>query len=148
LLFVSIVLLVLLALQLVQDEPASQPTTKTEKSIKAATMADNKGLDGSVPPPADSGVVPVHEQDASQIEKGPVDHVHHSANLDSSAKASDYKADAIAAEVDELNMTVLQAVRAYPMATFWAFVMSFTIVQSTPFLKPAKPGLARSPFSH
>ena len=43
-------------------------------------------------------------------------------------KVSDFKADAIDAENAEHNMTVLQAVRAYPMATFWAFVMSSMIV--------------------
>jgi SP family general alpha glucoside:H+ symporter-like MFS transporter len=32
------------------------------------------------------------------------------------------------AELAEHSMTVMQAVRAYPMACFWAFVMSFTIV--------------------
>jgi hypothetical protein len=36
--------------------------------------------------------------------------------------AADFKADAIAAENAEHNMTVLEAVRAYPMASFWAFV--------------------------
>ena len=44
------------------------------------------------------------------------------------AHVADYKADAIEAENAEHQMTVLQAVRAYPMASFWAFVMSFTIV--------------------
>ena len=39
-----------------------------------------------------------------------------------------YKADAIEAENAEHNMTVMEAVRAYPMASFWAFVMSCTIV--------------------
>jgi len=48
--------------------------------------------------------------------------------LDEKAKIADYKADAIEAENAEHNMTVLEAVRAYPMASFWAFVMSFTIV--------------------
>ena len=43
-------------------------------------------------------------------------------------KVTDFKADAIEAENAEHNMTVLQAVRAYPMATFWAFIMSFMIV--------------------
>lgn len=38
------------------------------------------------------------------------------------------KEGAIEAENVEHNMTVLQAVRAYPMATWWAFVMSCTIV--------------------
>lgn len=44
------------------------------------------------------------------------------------ADVADYKNDAIEAENEEHNMTVLQAVRAYPMASFWAFVMSCTIV--------------------
>lgn len=43
--------------------------------------------------------------------------------------ARDFKADAIEAENAENAMTVMQAVRAYPMACFWAFVMSFTIVR-------------------
>jgi MFS transporter, SP family, general alpha glucoside:H+ symporter len=38
------------------------------------------------------------------------------------------KAGAIEAENEEHNMTVLEAVRAYPMATLWAFIMSCTIV--------------------
>lgn len=36
--------------------------------------------------------------------------------------ATDFKADAIAAENAEHKMTVLEAVRQYPMASFWAFV--------------------------
>ena len=36
---------------------------------------------------------------------------------------------AIDAENQEHAMTVLQAVRAYPMACFWAFIMAFTIVR-------------------
>lgn len=35
---------------------------------------------------------------------------------------------AIDAEKIEHNMTVLQAVKAYPAASWWAFVMSCTIV--------------------
>ena len=49
-------------------------------------------------------------------------------NLDARANVADYKAGAIEAEHVEHNMSVLDAVRAYPMASFWAFVMSFTIV--------------------
>lgn len=44
-------------------------------------------------------------------------------------KVSDYKADAIEAEKAEHDMTVIQAVKAYPMAAFWAFVMSSMIVR-------------------
>ncbi|KAL2152835.1 hypothetical protein VTH82DRAFT_3990 [Thermothelomyces myriococcoides] len=47
------------------------------------------------------------------------------------AKVADYKADAVAAENAEHNMTVLEAVRAYPMASFWAFVMSCTIIMES-----------------
>lgn len=54
--------------------------------------------------------------------------VDHAYDLDEKAKVADYKADAVAAETAEHNMTVLEAVRAYPMASFWAFVMSCTIV--------------------
>ena len=49
-------------------------------------------------------------------------------DLDQNAKVADYKADAIEAENTEHDMSVLEAVRAYPMASFWAFVMSSTIV--------------------
>lgn len=40
------------------------------------------------------------------------------------------RAGAIDAERIEHDMTVLQAVKAYPAASFWAFVMSCTIVSS------------------
>jgi len=52
-------------------------------------------------------------------------------DLDQAAKISDYKQDAIEAENLEHEMTVMQAVRAYPMASFWAFVMSFTIIMES-----------------
>lgn len=56
-------------------------------------------------------------------------HMEHSYDLDEKAHVADYKADAILAENEEHNMGVLAAVKAYPMASFWAFVMSFTIVR-------------------
>ena len=59
-------------------------------------------------------------------------HGEHAYNLDEKAHVADYKADAIEAENAEHNMGVLEAVRAYPMASFWAFVMSFTIVSCLP----------------
>lgn len=43
-------------------------------------------------------------------------------------KVSDFRTEAIDAEQVELNMTVPEAVRAYPMAAMWAFIMSCTIV--------------------
>lgn len=52
-------------------------------------------------------------------------------DLDEKAKLSDYKADAVEAENAEHEMGVLEAVRAYPMASFWAFIMSFCIVSSS-----------------
>ncbi|KAI9752148.1 MAG: hypothetical protein M4579_005748 [Chaenotheca gracillima] len=58
-------------------------------------------------------------------------HVEHAPNLDETAKVADYKADAIEAENVEHNMGVLEAVRAYPMASFWAFIMSFTIIMES-----------------
>ncbi|KAL8833886.1 MAG: hypothetical protein Q9170_004033 [Blastenia crenularia] len=57
-------------------------------------------------------------------------HVEATPNLDDKAHVKDYKAGAVEAENAEYNMGVLEAVRAYPMASFWAFVMSFTIVSS------------------
>ncbi|GAB7346002.1 hypothetical protein MBLNU457_4776t1 [Dothideomycetes sp. NU457] len=56
---------------------------------------------------------------------------HESYDLDEKAKVADYKADAIEAENEEHNMGVLDAVKAYPMASFWAFVMSATIIMES-----------------
>ena len=48
---------------------------------------------------------------------------------DDYAEKVDYnRAGAIDAENAEHNMGVLEAVKAYPAASFWAFVMSSTIV--------------------
>lgn len=55
------------------------------------------------------------------------------ATFNEKAAAEDYKAGAIEAENAEHSMTVLQAVRAYPMASFWAFVMSCCIVRGPLF---------------
>lgn len=52
----------------------------------------------------------------------PVDDVGEKVNYD--------RAGAIDAEEVEHQMTVIQAVKAYPAATFWAVVMSSTIVSS------------------
>lgn len=56
------------------------------------------------------------------------DQVEHDAIYAEKDDAAAYKAGAIEAENVEHNMTVMEAVRAYPMASFWAFVMSFCIV--------------------
>jgi SP family general alpha glucoside:H+ symporter-like MFS transporter len=55
---------------------------------------------------------------------GPVYDVHEKVDYDRSG--------AIDAEKIEHDMTVLQAVKAYPAASWWAFVMSATIVSSCP----------------
>ncbi|KAJ7069297.1 maltose porter [Mycena amicta] len=52
-------------------------------------------------------------------------------NSDLKKTAAEYRTDAIEAENAEHNMTVLEAVRAYPMACFWAFVMSSTIIMES-----------------
>ncbi|KAH8886647.1 alpha glucoside transporter [Thozetella sp. PMI_491] len=58
-------------------------------------------------------------------------YVDHGADLDEKAMPAAYKADAIEAENAEHNMGVLEAVRLYPMASFWAFVMSTTIIMES-----------------
>ncbi|KAG0647435.1 Maltose transport MAL61 [Hyphodiscus hymeniophilus] len=69
---------------------------------------------------------------APEVEvEGGFSQVEHAYNLDEKAHVADYKADAIEAENTEHNMGVLEAVRAYPMASFWAFVMSFTIIMES-----------------
>ncbi|KAF3050689.1 hypothetical protein E8E11_010552 [Didymella keratinophila] len=62
-----------------------------------------------------------------QNEKG-FAHVDDSHNLDVHAKIEAFKAAAMAAEVEEQKSGVLQAVREYPMAATWAFIMSCTII--------------------
>jgi len=57
------------------------------------------------------------------------------------ATTNDFKADAITAENAEHNMGVLDAVRAYPMASFWAVVMSCTIVSNCSSSSSSKKGL-------
>ncbi|KAF3018199.1 hypothetical protein E8E14_012100 [Neopestalotiopsis sp. 37M] len=70
-----------------------------------------------------------HHGDGAEVEAAV--HHDHAADLDEKAKVADYRADAIEAEAAEHNMTVLQAVREYPMASFWAFVMSCTIIMES-----------------
>ncbi len=65
--------------------------------------------------------------DPAEVEAHPA-HVEHSADLDEKANLAAYKSDAIEAENAELNMGVLEAVKLYPMASFWALIMSTTIV--------------------
>ncbi|KFY42958.1 hypothetical protein V495_04258 [Pseudogymnoascus sp. VKM F-4514 (FW-929)] len=65
------------------------------------------------------------------IETEEVAPVDNESNLDEKAIAADYKADAVEAENAEHNMGVLEAMQAYPMASFWAFVMSCTIIMES-----------------
>lgn len=54
-------------------------------------------------------------------------------------RKTDYdRSGAIDAEKVEHNMTVLQAVKAYPSASWWAFVMSCTIVSSPLLVSPIR----------
>lgn len=56
----------------------------------------------------------------------------HGINDNTGEKAGYDKSGAIDAENIEHEMTVMQAVKAYPAASWWAFVMSSTIVSSHP----------------
>jgi SP family general alpha glucoside:H+ symporter-like MFS transporter len=93
----------------------SQRLTNPSAAAAAAKMSD----------PVESKAV-----DAAEIERNDTE-IDHAADLDEKAKISDYKANAIEAENAELNMGVLEAVRAYPMASLWAFVMSCTIIMES-----------------
>lgn len=79
--------------------------------------------------PVDSKAVTSPQKVDPEVGLSQVENVY---DLDEKAKAADYKAGAVEAENAEHNMTVMEAVRAYPMATFWAFVMSCTIVSCLP----------------
>ncbi|KKY29357.1 putative maltose permease mal61 [Diaporthe ampelina] len=65
-----------------------------------------------------------------QTEKA-ISHVEDSYNLDNEAKLEAYKAAAMEAETAEQKSGVLQAVKEYPMAALWAFVMSCTIIMES-----------------
>jgi len=70
--------------------------------------------------------------DAPEVEKAPAPaHIDHGADMDEKARLADYRAGAIEAETTEINMGVWEAVKLYPMATFWAFVMSTTIIMES-----------------
>ncbi|KAK2055189.1 alpha glucoside transporter [Colletotrichum caudatum] len=69
-------------------------------------------------------------EDPAKVESYTAD-VNHVADVDEKAKAADFKADAIEAEQAEHNMGVLEAVKLYPMASLWAFIMSTTIIMES-----------------
>lgn len=66
-------------------------------------------------------------------------HIDHSADLNEKADLAAFKGDAIEAENVELRMGVWEAVKLYPMASFWAFVMSSTIVSTLFSISPPLP---------
>lgn len=59
-------------------------------------------------------------------------HPKHDSTYDVEEKRAYDRAGAVDAENIEHNMGVLEAVKAYPAASFWAFVMSATIVSPCP----------------
>jgi hypothetical protein len=63
-----------------------------------------------------------------EIERAPNSEKNQVEHVGDVKTDANFRADAIEAENAEFAMTVPQAVKAYPMACFWAFVMSFTIV--------------------
>lgn len=66
------------------------------------------------------------DRDVQEIEVQQADEKNFERDLVSNDK--DLMNEAFAAEDAEHNMGMLEAVRAYPMACFWAFIMAFTIV--------------------
>merc|ERR1711977_199810 len=66
---------------------------------------------------------PIH---ASEVEANPSN--NNGPVYDTYEKADYNRTGAIDAEKVEFDMTVMQAVKAYPAASWWAFVMSCTII--------------------
>ena len=64
-----------------------------------------------------------HNDNEIEAQKGYTDHVY-----DINEKVDYNRAGAIDAENEEHRMTVWEAVKAYPSASWWAVVMSCTIV--------------------
>jgi hypothetical protein len=78
-------------------------------------------------------VVADEQLDTVEAHHGGIDRT---ADLDDNAKLASYKSDAIEAENLELNLGVWASVKAYPMAAWWAFVMSCTIVSVSTAASP------------
>ncbi|KAJ3549930.1 hypothetical protein NM208_g255 [Fusarium decemcellulare] len=60
-----------------------------------------------------------------------IDHAYDVEDKSVPHVSKDVKADAIEAEGVELKMGVVEAAKAYPMASLWAFVMSCTIIMES-----------------
>ena len=70
---------------------------------------------------------------ASEVEAQPISKGGPGYDVGEKVEKVDYdRTGAIDAEKIEHEMTVLQAVKAYPAASWWAFVMSCTIVSLCP----------------
>lgn len=76
-----------------------------------------------------SNVVSDKPNTASEIE---AQDVKIAPDYDVSEKLDYNRQGAINAEENEHRLSVLETVRAYPAASWWAFVMSATIVSSCP----------------
>ncbi|GAB7362230.1 hypothetical protein MBLNU230_g2255t1 [Neophaeotheca triangularis] len=63
--------------------------------------------------------------------KAHVDTNEHTYDIDEKTRVADIKADAIEAENAEHRLGVIDAVKAYPMASLWAFIMSCTIIMES-----------------
>jgi MFS transporter, SP family, general alpha glucoside:H+ symporter len=77
-----------------------------------------------------SNVITEKPTSESEVEAQPIS--TGGAAYDVEGKVDYDRSGAIEAEKIEHDMTVLQAVKAYPAASWWAFVMSCTIVSSCP----------------
>jgi len=66
--------------------------------------------------------------DADMETKGHQAQVEHVYDADDKTRHADMKADAIEAENAEHRLGVIAAVKGYPMAATWAFIISCTIV--------------------
>lgn len=95
------------------------PVAEAKHTVNMSEPIDNKKALG--------GSDVIHEEKDTGIA-----HVDDSHNLDNEAKLEAYKAAAMEAEVAEQQSGVVQAVKEYPMAALWAFVMSCTIVRQIP----------------
>ncbi|KAJ8116715.1 hypothetical protein OPT61_g1915 [Boeremia exigua] len=79
--------------------------------------------------PTNKALEASNEKDISQVEGS--HHLDDTTNLDAEAKLASYKNAAMAAEVEEQQSGVVQAVKEYPMAAMWAFFMSCTIIMES-----------------
>jgi hypothetical protein len=76
-----------------------------------------------------SGINPEKPGVAAEIDEAQRNKSVHEHEMEIQEKVDYNRSGAIDAENLEHRMTVLQAVRAYPSASWWAFVMSCTIVR-------------------